>query len=86
MAQALFGANPSSAQAWGVGEPSRFKAAIANFVIAGIPFIANVSWISPLKRHRMTIVGEDNSLTFDDTAEQKAFAAQFPGYVVPCLR
>lgn len=71
MAQALFDVNPSFAQAWGVGEASRFKAAIANFVITGVPFIANVSWISPLKRHCMTIVGENNSLTFDDTAERK---------------
>lgn len=71
MAQALFDVNPGSAQAWGVGEASRFTAAIAKFMIAGVPFFANVSWISPLKRHRMKIVGEDNSITFDDTAERK---------------
>ncbi len=71
MAHALFDANPSSAQAWGVGEASRFKAASAKFVIAGVPFITNISWVSPLKRHRLTIVGENNSLTFDDTAERK---------------
>ncbi len=71
MAHALFDANPSSAQAWGIGEASRFKAASAKFVIADVPFITNISWVSPLKRHRLTIVGEDNSLTFDDTAERK---------------
>jgi predicted dehydrogenase len=71
MAQTLLGANPSFAQAWGVGEPAVFKAAIANFVIRGVPFIANASWISPLKRHRLTIVGENSSLTLDDTAEKK---------------
>jgi len=71
MAQALFDGNPACAQAWGVGEPSRFTAAIARFVIAGVPFFANVSWISPVKRHRMTIVGEENSLAFDDTAQRK---------------
>jgi predicted dehydrogenase len=71
MAQALFDANPASVQAWGVGDPSRYKAAIAKFVIAGVPFFANASWISPVKRHRMTIVGEENALTFDDTAERK---------------
>jgi predicted dehydrogenase len=85
MAQALFEADPSSAQAWGVGEASRFEAATANFVIAGIPLTANVSWISPLKRHRITIVGEDNSLTFDDTAERKlslrhSRGTSFPAY------
>ena len=71
MARALFEANPSFAQAWGVGEASRFKAASAKFMIADVPFIANISWVSPLKRHSLTIVGEDNSLTFDDTAERK---------------
>ena len=71
MAQSLFNANPVSAQAWGVGEASGFESAIAKFVITGVPFIANVSWVSPLKRHRMTIMGEDNSLTLDDTAERK---------------
>jgi predicted dehydrogenase len=71
MAQALIGANPASAQAWGVGEPSRFTAAIARFVFAGVPFFANASWISPVKRHRMTIVGEEKTLTFDDTAQRK---------------
>jgi predicted dehydrogenase len=71
MAQALFGVNPSFAQAWGVGDASRFEAAFAKFVIAGVPFTAHVSWISPVKRYRMTIVGEDNLLTFDDSAERK---------------
>jgi predicted dehydrogenase len=71
MVQALFDANPAFAQAWGVGEASRFNAAFAKFVIAGVPLTAHVSWISPVKRHRMTIVGEDNWLTFDDSAERK---------------
>ena len=71
MAQSLFDANPDSAQAWGVGEASELKSAIAKFVIAGVAFTANVSWVSPLKRHRMTIVGEDKSLVLDDTAERK---------------
>jgi predicted dehydrogenase len=71
MARALFEAHPGSVQAWGVGEPSRFKAASVRFVIADVPFIANVSWVSPLKRNSLTIVGQDGSLTFDDTAERK---------------
>jgi predicted dehydrogenase len=85
MAQALFEANPGSAQAWGVGEATRYKAAVANFVIAGIPFITNASWISPLKRHCITLVGENSSLTFDDTAERKlslrnSRGASYPAY------
>jgi predicted dehydrogenase len=71
MAHALFGANPDSAQAWGIGEGPRFKAAIAKFEINGVPLIANASWISPQKRHRMTLVGENDALIFDDTADRK---------------
>jgi len=71
MAQSLFDANPSSAQAWGVSGASGLTSAKAQFLIAGTPFIANVSWVSPRKRNRMTIVGEDSLLTFDDTAERK---------------
>ncbi|WP_197089800.1 Gfo/Idh/MocA family protein [Mycobacterium nebraskense] len=85
MARALFDAHPVSVQARGVGEASRFTAAIARFVISGVPFIANVSWMSPLKRHRITVMGEENSLTFDDTAERKlslstSGATSFPAY------
>jgi predicted dehydrogenase len=85
MAQALLDADPRSVQAWGVGEASRLKAAIASFVIAEVPFTASVSWTSPLKRHRMTITGEDNSLIFDDTAERKlslhnSRGTSFPAY------
>ena len=71
MVQTLFDANPGSAQAWGVGEASRLKAALAKFVIAGVPFTAHVSWISPVKRQRMTIVGSHSSLIFDDSAKRK---------------
>lgn len=85
MAQALFNADPDFAQAWGVGDASRFKAATAKFVIAAVPIITNVTWVSPQKRHRLTIVGEDKSLTFDDNAERKVSLhnsrdASFPPY------
>ncbi|WP_163645815.1 Gfo/Idh/MocA family protein [Mycobacterium conspicuum] len=85
MARALFDANPGSVQAWGVGAASRFTAASAKFAFGEIPLIANVSWLSPPKRHRLTIVGEDNSLTFDDTADRKlslhtSRGASHPGY------
>jgi predicted dehydrogenase len=83
MVQALFDANPVFAQAWGVGEASRFIAAFTKFVIAGVPFTAHVSWISPVKRHRMTIVGEDSSLNFDDSAERKLLLRNSRGTSYP---
>jgi predicted dehydrogenase len=83
MVQTLFDANPGFAQAWGVGEASRFKAALAKFVIAGVPFTAHVSWISPVKRHRITILGNDNSLTFDDSAKRKLLLRNSRGTSYP---
>lgn len=85
MAQALFGATPSLVQARGAGTAPGFRAAIARFVICGVPFIANASWMSEQKRHRMTILGQENWLTFDDTAERKLMVSSsgrtsFPAY------
>jgi len=85
MALALFSADPGSAQARGVGAASRFKAAVAKFVISGVPFIANVSWISPTRSNRMTILGENNTLIFDDAADIKlslctVAATSYPPY------
>ncbi|OCB21452.1 hypothetical protein A5675_16390 [Mycobacterium malmoense] len=54
-------------------------------MICGVPFIANASWTSEQKRHRMTILGQENWLTFDDTAERKLMMSNsgrtsFPAY------
>lgn len=83
MAQALFDASPGSVQAWCVGGVSGYKAAIANFGINGVPFIANVSWLSPQKRHGMTIVGSDSSINFDDTAQHKLSLSNSQGISYP---
>ena len=85
MVQTLFDANPCLAQAWGVGEEARFEAALAKFVVAGVPFTARFSWSSPVKRHRMTILGAENSLTFDDFSHRKlslrnSSGTSFPAY------
>jgi predicted dehydrogenase len=71
MAHAIFGGSPNLAQAWGIGEAACFHGVIANFMFGGVPLIASANWLSPLKRHRLTIVGDNQWLTFDDTAEQK---------------
>lgn len=83
MAQALLDASPDSVQAWCVGEVSGYKAAIANFSFNDVPFIANVSWLSPQKRHGMTIVCSDDSINFDDTTPQKLSLTNSQGIVYP---
>ncbi len=49
MSRALIDGEPNSVQLWCIGEDSESKAAVANFVIKGIPLIANASWIWSLK-------------------------------------
>ncbi len=71
MVQTLFDATPAFVRAWGFGEESRFEAGLAKFVIGGIPFTARFSWTSLVKRHRMTILGTENSFTFDDFSQRK---------------
>jgi predicted dehydrogenase len=71
MGRALFETDPGCGQAWGIGEASRFTAASVNLVFGEVPFVANIGWISQLKRNCMSIVGEDSMLTFDDLAERK---------------
>ena len=77
MARALFEANPSFAQAWGVGEASRFKAASAKFVIADVPFIANTSWVSPLKRHSLTLWAK-TARSLSTTPRRESFRCAIP--------
>lgn len=84
-AQDLLDANPRSVQTWCGGEVSQCKTATAKFEIDDVPFIASVSWLSLHKRHGMTIVGSDNSLIFDDTAQKKLAlcspeGTSFPAY------
>ncbi|OBG62541.1 MULTISPECIES: Gfo/Idh/MocA family protein [unclassified Mycobacterium] len=85
MARSLFGANPGFVQARGIGAAPGFQAVIARFEISGVPFVASASWMSPRKRHRMTILGKEGSLTFDDTAVRKLWVSacgrtSFPEY------
>ena len=83
MAQELLDANPASAQTWCVGGASGYKAAIAKFGFNGVPFIANVSWLSTQKRHGMTIACSDNLINFDDTAQQKLSLSNSQGISYP---
>ena len=83
MAQSLLDSGPESVQASGVGKAPEFQSANAKFVIAGVPFVANVSWLSPRRRHCMTIVGEESLLRFDDTAERKLSLCNSRGTLYP---
>jgi predicted dehydrogenase len=85
MAHALFGTNPTSVQAWGTGNPLRLEEAMAMYVFGSVLFISQVSWLSPVKRKRMFIKGEEATLILDDAAEKKLSLCEphgisFPAY------
>lgn len=83
----LVGGNPISVQAWGVSflrpETKLYDIGYLKLIFPdGVTgFIFN-SWLFPEKRKRVTIVGEKNSVVFDDTAEQKITLYKNMGPVV----
>lgn len=72
----LVGSKPVSVQAWGISllRPKTKLYDIAHlkliFSDGAVGFIFN-SWLFPDKRKRITIVGEKDSIVFNDTTEQK---------------
>ncbi len=76
MALGLLGAEPVSVQAWGINslrfqEPSLYDLGIARFEFDTASLVCIVNWLSPEKRTKMTIVGENSSLVHADTEMQK---------------
>lgn len=68
--------NPSSVQAWGVVS-TRPKTRLHDFSIMKLNFpsgavgVIHSSKLSPEKRRKLTIIGSKNSITLDDTAQEK---------------
>ena len=76
MALGLLGAEPVSVQAWGINslriqEPGLHDFGIVRFEFDTASLVCIVNWLSPEKRTKMTIVGEDSSLVHADTELQK---------------
>jgi UDP-N-acetylglucosamine 3-dehydrogenase len=77
MAIELLGSVPVAVEASAVNVlrpelPHLYDIASATFTFKeGIKLFSNVSWISPIKRKRLIVVGEKSTLVFDDTAEKK---------------
>ncbi len=71
MAQAIFTADPTDVQAWNLTASTHPQAAVARFRYGDASWVAMTSWLSPMRRHQLTIVAERGSLVFDDKAEKK---------------
>lgn len=81
LAMDLFGSVPKSVQAWGTRDWATLKLEFP----AGLSALIQVTWLSPEKRKKMTMVGENYSVVFDDTAEKKVAVlrdrkASYPTY------
>jgi predicted dehydrogenase len=71
MASAVFGRHPGNAQAWSLSGGAVPEAAVAKFQYGDVPMISEISWLSPVQRRTMSIVGEKLTLIFDDKAGRR---------------
>jgi predicted dehydrogenase len=71
MASAIFGRHPTSAQAWSLFGSAMPEAAVAKFEYAEVPMVSKISWLSPAQRRTLSIVGERQTLIFDDKADRR---------------
>jgi predicted dehydrogenase len=69
MASAIFERHPASAQAWRLSGGAMPEAAVAKFQYGDVPMVSRISWLSPVQRRTMSIVGEKRALIFDDKAD-----------------
>lgn len=72
----LMGELPVSVQAWGFdllrpGKNLWDTAAIRYTFLSGVAAMSIVSWLSPEKRKKITFVGGQDTVVFDDTVEEK---------------
>lgn len=72
----LVGELPRSVQAWGFdllrpGKNLLDTAVVRYAFSSGLAALSVVSWLMPEKRKKITIVGKQDSVVFDDTAKQK---------------
>jgi predicted dehydrogenase len=71
IASAIFGCQPANAQAWSLSGGAKPEAAVAKFQYGDVPMISTISWLSPVERRTMSIVGDKLTLIFDDKAERR---------------
>ena len=71
MASAIFGRHPTSAQAWSLSGSAMPEAAVTKFQYAEVPMVSKIGWLSPAQRRTLSIVGERQTLIFDDKADRR---------------
>jgi predicted dehydrogenase len=71
MAQAIFDGRPDSVTAWSLCGGKMPKAAVCKFQFGARSLVSTISWLSPARSKKTTIVCEHATLVFDDRAERR---------------
>ena len=82
MAGAIFGRHPANAQAWSLSGSGMPEAAVVKFEYGGVPMVSKISWLSPIQRRTMSIVGEELTLIFDDRADRRLAVHDKQGRII----
>jgi predicted dehydrogenase len=70
-ARAIFGDDPVDVQAWNLTDSQISQAAVSRYRYGTASLVSTMSWLSPIRRQRMTIAGERGLLIFDEMSERK---------------
>jgi UDP-N-acetylglucosamine 3-dehydrogenase len=71
IARAIFHNDPTAVQAWSLTDAQNIEAGVCRFQYGAASLVSVVSWLSPLRRRRVTVYGEGGIIIFDDRASQK---------------
>ena len=86
MGRAIFRADPVSVQAWSLTDGCGSRAAASRYLYGHASFVSLMSWLSPVRRQRVTITTDKGVVVFDDRAQRKIVlydetaAASYPAY------
>jgi predicted dehydrogenase len=71
IARTIFGCEPASATARSLAGGTTPQAALATFAFGRTALVSTASWLSPVRRRRVTIACDEATLIFDDIAERR---------------
>lgn len=83
MLMTLFGREPDSAAAWALDNDANPRAASVRYRFGDCSCMCTVSWLSPLARKTMTVVGEAGALVLDDKVVHKLIHCGHDGVQTP---
>jgi predicted dehydrogenase len=71
IARAVFGREPERVASASLAGGAHVQAALSRFDFGATALVSTVSWLSPVRRRRITIACEKGTIELDDTAERR---------------